>query len=94
MRSLFARTVGRQHGRTQPVTNSQLEFPVLGPRFRLLVLADLKKDDVGALLELAGSHILIDASAGMVDMVRCKLLSVEPDLIGIDAAQSKVDGAC
>ena len=86
----FLIAIHRQDGRAQRVADSQLELPVLGPRFGLFVLADLEQDRVAAGLELALADILIDAVTRVIDVIGGQQFAVQPDLVGVDTTQTQL----
>lgn len=51
------------------VGNTELELPVLCPRFRLFILADLQQNAVRAFSKWCVCDVLIDHFTGVVDVV-------------------------
>ena len=72
------------------VADAQLEFPALCPGLGLLVLADFEKNSVGSLFELGNTRELIGHHPDVIDFVGDDEFAIDPNLVGIDAADTNL----
>ena len=72
------------------VRDTEFEVPFSGPGLRLIVLADLEKNRIGALVQFDGNDVLIILRAAVIDFIRRDDLSVAPDLERIKRRNAKL----
>ena len=63
-------------------------MPILCPFFRLFVLGDLEQYGISTWLEPTFAHVLVDLLTGVINRIGGQQLTVQPDLVSIDATDS------